>query len=330
MLAFAIPCLGIAFAPVLATPPTNTAVREAVTRALPPLLAGATGHVEKKSCFACHNQTFPVMAFAAAKEKGFTLPTNAISDQVEHITDFITDHLEEYRSGKGTGGQVDTAGSILFTLEQAGAKPADTTAAVVEYLLKTQPKGAYWRSNSNRPPTEASHFTATYLAIRGLQSWATKEQQTLARTRIDSARNWLLKANPIDTEDRVFRLMSLTAVKADRKDIAAAAFELLATQRRDGGWAQLEFMASDSYATATALVALRETGISVRHPAYRSGLTFLIQTQRDDGTWLIQSRSTPFQPYYESGFPHGKNQFISASASGWATTALASALPKGK
>ena len=35
-----------------------------------------------------------------------------------------------------------------------------------------------------------------------------------------------------------------------------------------------------------------------------------------------KSRSNPFQPYYESGFPYGKNQFISIAASGWATTAL--------
>ena len=42
----------------------------------------------------------------------------------------------------------------------------------------------------------------------------------------------------------------------------------------------------------------------------------------------MKSRSKPFQPYYESGFPHGKDQFISISASGWATAALALACPK--
>ena len=37
-------------------------VRTAVENALPPLLAGAAGHVEQKTCFACHNQTYPVLA----------------------------------------------------------------------------------------------------------------------------------------------------------------------------------------------------------------------------------------------------------------------------
>jgi hypothetical protein len=40
-------------------------------------------------------------------------------------------------------------------------------------------------------------------------------------------------------------------------------------------------------------------------------------------TKQVKSRSKPFQPYYESGFPHAKDQFISIAASGWATAALA-------
>src|SRR5262249_13807004 len=45
-------------------------------------------------------------------------------------------------------------------------------------------------------------------------------------------------------------------------------------------------------------------------------------------TWYVRSRSKPFQTYFESGFPHGKDQFISLAASSWATTALALALPE--
>jgi hypothetical protein len=32
--------------------------------------------------------------------------------------------------------------------------------------------------------------------------------------------------------------------------------------------------------------------------------------------------------YFETGFPHGKDQFISMSATGWAIAALALACPK--
>ena len=76
------------------------------------------------------------------------------------------------------------------------------------------------------------------------------------------------------------------------------------------------------------LVALHLAGgIPTDLPAYRRGLDYLIWTQRDDGSWLVKSRSHPFQPYFESGFPHGPDQFISMAASGWAVAALALACP---
>jgi len=65
----------------------------------------------------------------------------------------------------------------------------------------------------------------------------------------------------------------------------------------------------------------------VSHRVYQRGLAYLIQTQRSDGTWMVASRSKPFQPYYEGGFPHGKAQFISSTASGWAALALILATP---
>jgi hypothetical protein len=47
-----------------------------------------------------------------------------------------------------------------------------------------------------------------------------------------------------------------------------------------------------------------------------------VQTQRPDGSWHVVTRVEPIQEYFESGFPHGTNQFISAFATGWATLAL--------
>jgi hypothetical protein len=46
-------------------------------------------------------------------------------------------------------------------------------------------------------------------------------------------------------------------------------------------------------------------------------------TQFADGSWYVKRRALPIQPYFESGFPHARNQFISAAATDWATTALA-------
>ena len=62
--------------------------------------------------------------------------------------------------------------------------------------------------------------------------------------------------------------------------------------------------------------------LSVADPAYRRGTQFLLKTQLADGSWFVQSRSLPVQAYFESGFPHGRSQFISCAATSWATMAL--------
>jgi hypothetical protein len=66
--------------------------------------------------------------------------------------------------------------------------------------------------------------------------------------------------------------------------------------------------------TGKALYALRVSGQSAKRRVYDKDVSYLLRTQLDDGTWFVRSRAFGFQPYSESGFPHGVDQFISASA----------------
>ena len=60
----------------------------------------------------------------------------------------------------------------------------------------------------------------------------------------------------------------------------------------------------------------------------RAPASFLLKTQLADGSWYVHSRrAIPLQPYFESDFPHGHDQWISAAATSWATTALATMTP---
>lgn len=311
--------------------PDAARVRGAVATALGPLRAGAAGHAEQKACFACHNQAPPLLAFRAAKGRGFDVPDALFAAQAGHIAAFVESNRERFKDGRGTGGAAATAGYALFALELAGRKPDENTAAVVGYLLNTQADRDHWRTTSNRPPTEASDFTTTYLALRALRVWgpAANADKERAAKRTADARAWLLKTEAKDTEDRAFRLLGLKESGADAREVRAAAWELLKTQRADGGWAQLDGGRGDAYATGTALVALHDAGgMKPDAPAYRAGVAFLLGAQLKDGSWYVRSRSKPFQPYYESGFPHARDQFISVAASGWAAAALARTLPE--
>ena len=108
--------------------------------------------------------------------------------------------------------------------------------------------------------------------------------------------------------------------------IRTRARDLLIEQRPDGGWAQLASLSSDAYATGQSLVALREAGaLAPADVAYRRGVQFLPSSQLADGSWFVKSRAMKIQPYFESGFPYGHDQWISHAGTAWASMGLASA-----
>jgi hypothetical protein len=52
----------------------------------------------------------------------------------------------------------------------------------------------------------------------------------------------------------------------------------------------------------------------------------LLETQRPDGTWFVRKWCHGYNGYFDAGFPHGKNQFISLPATCYAMMALATAI----
>ena len=142
------------------------------------------------------------------------------------------------------------------------------------------------------------------------------------------AARWLERATPVTTEDRNMQLVGLHCMGADERTLRRLAKTILSAQRPDGGWAQTAFLSSDAYATGQTLVALVKTGLlQPGDAAYKRASKYLLSTQHADGSWHVRSRSPKFQPFFESGFPYGHDQWISAMATGWAATAVAMGLP---
>lgn len=310
---------------------TAPQIEAAIGNALRLLETSSIQTADSRTCFNCHGQALPVLALTRARDRGFVIDQVNLQRQLDHTHQHLSEGVANYLEGKGQGGQVDTAGYAAATLK-AGNWPADeVTTAVVEYLLKYQSEQNHWSSSSNRPPSEVSDFSATYVALVALDHFGTPEQHSRIAQRKNQVQQWLLAAPTGDTEDEVFRLKSLRQLAVDPHVVRDKAAELIAKQRAAGGWAQTAEMASDAYATATVLVALTEAAdVRVDDPVYQRGIQYLIQTQHADGSWHVVSRSKPFQEYFESGFPHGVDQFISATATGWAVLALLPAMVPGE
>ena len=307
----------------------ETEVRAAIQKAIPSLEQGTATSANERKCFTCHNQALPVMALTEAAKHGFTVDQENVRRQIQHSWDHLQRGKTDYLAAKGQGGQVMTAGYAVWTLEAGDWKPDEVTSAVSHYLIEYQKDKGHWTSSSQRLPSAGSAFTATYVALRALSYYGNEEQAQNIGIRRDAAAKWILGTEPINTEDRVFQLLSLPYIEAGNDAVQKSVDGLLNHQRADGGWAQSDEMSSDAYATATALTALQQAGgLMPDHPAVVAGCRYLIQSQLPDGTWHVVTHAKPIQVYYESGFPHGKDQFISITATSWAALALAETLPQ--
>jgi hypothetical protein len=71
-----------------------------------------------------------------------------------------------------------------------------------------------------------------------------------------------------------------------------------------------------------ALWALHESGVASSDPIYRRGVDYLLRTQQEDGSWHVVTRALGFQPYFQSGFPYGRDQWISQAGTAVAAIAL--------
>ena len=302
-------------------------IKPAVEKSLKLIAAGGAGYARERQCFSCHHQALPAMTLAAARRHSSAIGHELGLSLSEFTYRYYRERREEMIEGKGVPGGAYSAGYALANFAADRWPQDDTVSGLIQFLFRKQQDDGSWRIQTHRPPLEDSHFTATALAIRGIRAFGNIDDPHVAKRLLD-AQAWLIKSKPVTTEDKAFHLLGLHWAKSERGAINEAAQSLIDEQRTDGGWAQMPEMTSDAYATGLVLAALCESAaIQTDGDIYRRAAKLLLDQQRPDGSWHIVSRSKPFQTYFESGFPHGKDQFISIAASCWATMALLHALP---
>src|SRR5262249_15632933 len=272
--------------------------------------------IRTAGCNSCHSQSLPSAVTGLARDYGLTsmkkfpqLPAT-MTATAEQLMDFVI-----------------VSPSIAWELFDAGMNHeprTQVTDAIVRYLMALQTAEGSWHiPESRRPPMNSGRFQTAALAIFAIKNYAPEVEKLNGDKAIARAITWLEKTTPVTNQDHAFRLLGLAWGGGSAAVIRSEAKSLAALQRADGGWNQLPAMSSDAYATGEGLLALGSAGrMAVSDPVFRKGVAYLLSTQAGDGSWHVKSRSIWLQPYLESGFPYGQDQFISTAGTGWATLAL--------
>lgn len=300
-------------------------------RSIPAAVEQALGMIEKQSynfiriggCNSCHSQDLASAAAAFARSRALPAP-----QQIPQLPQSMMPSPERVMDLA-----INSAPSTAWELVDFGMngvpKSAYTDAAVRAIKALQTPQGNWSANESRRPPMNAGDFQAAAVAVYAIRHYTPAGSEVSSEQVISRAVRWLEASNPKTTQDRAFHALALAWANPRSESAQRAARTLVPMQRADGGWSQFPGTDSDAYATGQVLFALHEAGrMPATDPVYRKGVDYLLRTQAADGTWHVKSRAIWLQPYFESGFPYGQDQFISTAGTAWASMALAAAAPQ--
>ena len=303
-------------------PAARRSIADAVERALAMVEKQSFNFIRTGGCNSCHSQDLPSAVNGYAKTRGLRTPR-----EIPQLPDSMLAPPERIVDLN----VVNVAGMAweMFDAGMNGVPRNAFTDATVRLIKVSQLPQGYWSANEGRrPPMNAGEIQGAALAIYALKQYTPPGDEASSTEAIQRAAAWLDRATPRNTQDRAFQLLGLAWANGNAESIKRGARALVAAQRPDGGWSQLATTESDAYATGQVLFALSTAArMATSDPVHQKGIDFLLRTQAEDGTWHVKSRSIWLQPYFESGFPYGQDQFISTAGTAWAAMALAATLP---
>jgi hypothetical protein len=297
-------------------------VNAAIERGLDFLADEAIAWKVEHNCVSCHHAALIAWSMHEAKELGHPVDEPTLTELTQWIA----------QSGDGKTGvarpesapRAANSKAVWFALALGAIPQRDATAQTGLDLLITTIKSDQGENGSwvswpdTRPPIFGnSDESLTALAAIALLAPGSSGDDAATGAR-DQAVKWLDETKTDDDSQSVaLRLVLWSRLGRPAAEMRPLVERIKERQNPDGGWSQTKDMASDAWATGQALYALAHAGIASSDPAIARAHAYLIETQRDDGSWPMTSRPT------KPGGEGAKNLIpITGAGSAWAVLGL--------
>lgn len=302
--------------------PKRADIDAAIDRGLGFLANDALAWKAEHNCVSCHHAGLVIWSMREAKQFGHRVDEPVLAELTKWVAE----------SGDGKSGvarpasapKAFNAKAVWFALALcADPKPDAVARKGAKLLLETVKSDqlengswSYWPET--RPPMFGnSDESTTALATLALV-FAVASGDEGAKAARDKATKWLADTRTDDDpQSTALRLVIWERLSRPAEECQTLVRRIKERQNADGGWSQAKDMESDAWATGQALYALAHTGIMASDPTISRAHAFLIETQREDGSWPMSSRPT---------VPGGKGSTslipITGAGSAWAVLGL--------
>lgn len=327
--------------PVAIPAATTEQIQQTVQRAIGYVQTETAAWLNTRKCAACHHAPISLWALGEAERQGYAIDKKFVEDTTESLLG-SRDKLMSSRifpnpadppdprpSGRGLNLGLPFLAVAARSLPSLSEGQKESLKLIaVEIVKKQQPDGSWeFFANLRRPPINESQTTDAAWIIMALAGETGPDAPESQRAALSKGIAWLDAARPADLhQDNVMKVLMGARSGKPREALQSTIDELFALQRADGGWSQtIPEMTSDAFATGQTLYVLSLVGYTAEKPEIKRGIDFLVATQTPEGSWPMDSRSTP------DGSPGSSTLLtpIICTASSWAALGLARLVPKG-
>lgn len=302
-------------------------LQQAVERGVDFLVQDAKKWRSDHECATCHHGTLTVWALNEAQRRRVSVKEEDLKEISSWTKARFLEGIEKPRDSRPGWNLVKVSAIYLALMAELMPErdilSREELQQMTDHVARHQEAEGFWSTPpppNGPPPVFESPEVITLWACLALERREATAAEVKSR---EQALSWL-NATPRGKDLQAALLRLLVDVRAGKPQeaIDVQLKELLERQRPDGGWGQVPEAASDAFATGQALFVLNLAGVKPERNEIQRAMTFLIASQKQDGSWPMASRAQPGEKPFTNPVP------ITYFGSAWAMLGLLRCLPE--